>query len=249
VGQISGLVGHTGARALQDAIAGARKPASGILATVIGTATLLLGASGVFGELQDSLNTIWGVKPRPGLGLKGFLRTRFVSFTMVLGIAFLLLVSLVLSAALAALGDYLSGILPAPELLLHVVNDVVSFAVITILFAMIFRVLPDVELSWRDVWVGAAITAALFTLGKLGIGLYLGKTGASSGYGAAGALVLILLWAYYSAQILYVGAEMTRVFATRYGSRIRPSPNAVPVTQEARARQGIPPDEPRPTLH
>jgi len=243
VGQISGLVGQKSASALEAMIAAARKPSSGILATVLGIATLVFGATGVFGELQESLNTIWGVKPKPGRGFIRMLKNRFISFTMVLGVGFLLLVSLVVSAAIAALGSWMSALLPLPEVVLQLVNLAVSVGVVTLLFAMIFRVLPDVEIAWRDVWVGAAFTAVLFAAGKLAIGLYLGKTSTASSYGAAGALVLILVWVYYSAQILFFGAELTRAYAYQHGSRIAPDEDAMPI---AEARPG---KDPPATVH
>lgn len=233
VGQISGLVGAKSASALEAMIAAARKPSSGILATVIALATLAFGATGVFGELQDSLNTVWGVKPKPGRGFIRMLKTRFVSFAMVLGIGFLLLVSLVVSAALAAVGHWLGALLPVPELALDLINLAVSLLVVSVLFAMIFRVLPDVEIGWRDVWAGAIFTAALFAIGKLAIGLYLGKSSLGSSYGAAGALVVILVWVYYSAQILFFGAELTRSWAYQHGSRVRPDEDAMPARQAA----------------
>lgn len=240
VGQISGLIGSTSAAAVEAMIAAARKPSSGILATIIGLATLLFGATGVFGELQDSLDTMWGVKPKPGRGFIRMLKTRFVSFTMVLGIGFLLLVSLVVSAAISALGAWLGGLLPLPELLMQAINLIVSIAVVTLLFAMMFRVLPDVEIAWRDVWVGALFTAVLFALGKLAIGLYLGKSSVGSSYGAAGALVVILVWVYYSAQILFFGAELTRAWAYQHGSRFAPDEDAMPIegVPAGNSRQG-----------
>jgi membrane protein len=229
VGQISGLIGTTSATALEAMIAAARKPSTGILATVLGIATLLFGATGVFGELQESLNTVWGVKPKPGRGIVRFLKTRFISFTMVLGVGFLLLVSLVVSAGISAVGSWMSGLLPLPEFVLQILNLAVSFAVVAVLFAMIFRVLPDVEIGWRDVWMGALFTAALFALGKFAIGLYLGKSSLGSSYGTAGALVVILVWVYYSAQILFFGAELTRAWAYQHGSRIAPDEDAIPI--------------------
>jgi membrane protein len=239
VGQIGSVVGQQSAEAIQAMIAAARAPTSSIVATIVGVATLLFGATGVFGELQQSLNTIWGVKPKPGRGLVRFLKTRFVSFAMVLGTGFILLVALVVSAAVAALGSWLGSLLPLPEAVLHLLNAVLSVGLIAILFAMIFRVLPDVEIRWRDVLVGAFVTAALFTLGKLGIGLYLGKSSIGSSYGAAGALVMILVWVYYSAQLLFFGAELTKAWAHQHGSKIRPDADAMPITQEARAQQGL----------
>jgi membrane protein len=231
VGQISGLVGAKSASALEAMIAAARKPSTGILATVIGLATLIFGATGVFGELQESLNTVWGVKPKPGRGFLRMLKSRFVSFTMVIGIGFLLLVSLVVSAAIAALGSWVSGLLPWPEAVLQALNTAVSIGAVALLFAMIFRVLPDVEIRWRDVWAGALFTAVLFALGKLAIGLYLGKSSTASSYGAAGALVVILVWVYYSAQILFFGAELTRSWAYQHGSRIEPDEDAMPIAK------------------
>jgi membrane protein len=210
-----------------------------VISTVLGAIVLLVGASGVFGELQDSLNTIWEVTPKPGRGIWGFLRDRFFSFTMVLGVGFLLLVSLVVSAGLAAAGKVLSGALPGGEALWSGINFVVSFGIITTLFAFIYKVVPDVTVRWSDVWVGAAVTALLFTLGKIGIGLYLGKSTVASAYGAAASVVVITVWVYYSAQILFLGAEFTQVYARTFGSRIEPSKNAIPITQEARAQQGL----------
>jgi membrane protein len=234
------LVGKTGAEAIQAMIASASQPKAGLIATVISIVTLLFGASGVFGALQDALNTIWEVTPKPGRGVLGAIRDRFVSFTMLLGVAFLLLVALVLSAGLAALGKFVGGLLPVPEVVLQLVNLIISFGVITLLFAMIYRILPDVEIRWSDVWIGAAVTALLFTIGKFALGLYLGKGSVGSAYGAAGSLLVVLLWVYYSAQILFFGAEFTQVYANTYGSRVVPSSNAVPLTEEAQAEQGMP---------
>jgi hypothetical protein len=166
-----------------------------------------------------------------------------LSFAMVLVIAFLLLVSLVLSAGLAALGQFLGGVLPVPELVLHVINFVVSFAIITVLFAMIFKVLPDAQIAWRDVWTGAAVTALLFGIGKVAIGLYLGHSGTSSTYGAAGSLVVLLLWVYYSAQILFFGAEFTQLYANRFGSKVRPAPDATSVAEAMRSKDLEPQSE------
>ncbi len=238
--QIDEFVGPKAAEAIADMISGARKPAANLLAGAVGLATLLYGAAGLFGQLQDALNTIWEVAPRPGQGIMAILRQRFLSFTMVLGTWFILLVSLVLSAALAAAGEYMQSMLPLPEILMQIINIIVSVGVITLLFAMIFKVLPDAEIGWNDVWVGAAITALLFTLGKTLLGLWLGRGSAESTYGAAGSLVLILLWINYAAQLLFFGAEFTQVYASRFGSKIVPSPHAVSVTETERARQGMP---------
>ena len=238
--QIQGLVGREGADVIQEVIQNASKPQENAIATILGVATLLLGAGGVFGQLQDALNTVWGVEPKPGRGILATIKDRFISFTMVLGVGFLLLVSLVISAILAALNGFISGLLPQSEFLLQIVNFVISFGIITLLFALIFKILPDVDIQWRDVGIGAAFTALLFTIGKLAIGLYLGNSGVSSTYGAAGSLVLVLLWVYYSAQILLFGAEFTQVYARRYGSHIMPAKDAVALTREAQLEQGLP---------
>jgi membrane protein len=224
--QIAALVGDQSAAAIKDMIRRADQPSTGLLATVIALATLLVGASGVFGQLQDALNTVWGVEPKEGRGLWGFIKDRFLSFVAVLGTGFLLLVSLVLSSALAAMGKWFSGLLPLPEAVLEVMNLGLSFVVVTGLFALIFKVLPDAKVAWRDVWVGAALTSILFTVGKFALGLYLGKSNVASAYGAAGSLVLVLLWVYYSAQILLYGAEFTQVYANQVGERIVPTPDA-----------------------
>jgi membrane protein len=168
------------------------------------------------------------------------IKDRFLSFTMVLGVGFLLMVSLVLSAGLAALNEYMGGLFDNMAYVGQVINFVISFGIITLMFAMIYKILPDVQIAWGDVWIGAAVTALLFSIGKFLIGLYLGHSTIGSSYGAAGALVLIVLWIYYSAQILFLGAEFTQVYAKRFGSQIRPDEGAVPVTDEARAQQGMP---------
>jgi membrane protein len=238
--QMSQLVGKSGGEAIEDMIASADEPKSGTVATVLGVITLVFGASGVFGQLQDALNTIWEVKPKPGRGLFGIIRDRFLSFTMVMGIVFLLLVSLVVTTALASLDAWTSRLPDALAWAAHGLNFAISFAVITLLFAMMFKVLPDVTMAWRDVWLGAVVTAALFTVGKYAIGAYLGQSGMASSYGVAGSFVVLLVWVYYSAQILFFGAELTQVYANRYGSRIVPSENAEPLTDEERAQEGRP---------
>jgi membrane protein len=224
--QIADLVGQQSAAAIKDMIQRADEPSTGAVATIIAVVTLLLGASGVFGQLQDALNTVWGVEPKEGRGLWGFIKDRFLSFVAVVGTGFLLLVSLIVSSALAALGKWFSGVLPLPEAVLHLLNFALSFVVVMGLFALIFKILPDAKVAWRDVWVGAALTSVLFTVGKFALGLYLGKSNVASGYGAAGSLVLVLVWVYYSAQILLYGAEFTQVYANRLGSRIVPTPDA-----------------------
>jgi membrane protein len=191
-----------------------------------------VGATGVFVHLQDALNLIWGVRRVPGRGLRGFIKGRLLSFALILGVGFLLLVSLVLSAGLSALDKFMVELLPAQKTLWLGINFVISFGVITLLFAMIFKVLPDVKIAWRDVWIGAIITALLFNLGKYLLGLYLGRSSVTSAYGAAGSLVIVLLWVYYSAQILFFGAKVTQIYSTSHGSHPEPVPGATAATLE-----------------
>ncbi|HEY9651700.1 MAG TPA: YihY/virulence factor BrkB family protein [Coleofasciculaceae cyanobacterium] len=238
--QLRGLLGQQGAEAVQEMIKNSRKPSEGTIATLISIVVLLFGASGVFGELQDSLNTIWEVAPKQGQGVMTFIRNRFLSFAMVLGIGFLLLVSLLLSTILAGVSNLLGHMIPNLTALWSLLNFLISFGVITVLFALIYRILPDAEIAWGDVWIGSIITALLFTIGKSLIGLYLGNSSVGSTYGAAGSFVVFLLWVNYSAQILFFGAEFTQVYANKYGSRIVPAGTAVPVTEEARSQQGSP---------
>lgn len=231
--QLGGLVGSAGAEAIQSIVKNAKAPAAGIVSSVVGGIVLLFGASGVFGELESALDTIWEVKPREGQGIAGLIRDRLFSFAMVMGVAFLLLVSLIVSAALAGLGHFLSGVLPGGEAVWQILNFAISLGVVTCLFALMFKTVPHARVAWRDVWIGAFVTALMFTIGKLLIGLYLGRAGVSSGYGAAGSLVVLVIWVYYSASILLFGAEFTQVYAARYGSRIEPSENAVPARDES----------------
>ncbi|MBA3496690.1 MAG: YihY/virulence factor BrkB family protein [Gemmatimonadales bacterium] len=212
VGQIQGLVGRQGAEAVQAMLEGAAKPSASILATVIGSVTAFLGATGAFIELQTALNAIWRVKPRPDVSVKTFLVERLVSFGLVVGVGFLLLVSLVVSTALSALNRYLGDAFPGLTVLWEASNVLVSLGVVTLLFAMVYKVLPDVQLRWRDVWVGALVTAGFFSIGKQLIGLYLGTSSVASSYGAAGSIVVLLVWVYYSAQVVLVGAEFTRYY-------------------------------------
>jgi len=212
--QFRQMVGNEAAQTLAIVLKSAQHPAAGVLANVIGLATLLLGASGVLLELRTALNHLWGVHAPPtSNALKGLIRERFLSFGMVLGIGFLLLISLIVSAGLALLGRFFSGFTWIPPSVLETMNFVVSVAVITGLFGLIFRFVPDARLPWSCIWRGAALTAVLFTLGKTAIGLYLGKAGVGSAYGAAGSLVVLIVWIYYSAQIFYFGAILTRVYA------------------------------------
>jgi membrane protein len=223
LGQVQAMMGAEGAEAVNTLIQNTSQPGQGILATIIGIFTLILGATGVFGQLQDALNTIWEVEPKKGGGIMGMVKTRFLSFTMVLGISFLLLVSLVVSAGLSLVNNYFSALLGPLGFLAQVINIVISLGVITLVFAMIFKILPDATVEWKDVWIGALVTAILFTIGKQLLGIYLGSSAPASAFGAAGSLVILLLWVYYSAQILFLGAEFTQVYARHHGSRIQPS--------------------------
>lgn len=225
VAQMAGLIGEGGARMIEGMIARASAPAAGVVAGAASLATMVFGASGVVGQLQSSLNQIWAAPPRPAASsaVRSALRRRAIALGLILGVGFLLLVSLVVSAALSALHHFAAERLPLAAELVPPINLAFSFLIITSLFAMIYKILPDARLEWRDVWVGAAVTAVLFSIGKSLIGIYLGRAGITSVYGAAGSLVLVLLWIYYSAQLLFVGAEFTQVYARRYGSR-RESP-------------------------
>jgi membrane protein len=226
--QLGGLLGQQSALEIQTMIASvSSRPSSGMIASIIGIFTLIIGVSGLFGELQDSFDTIWGVKPKTGRSILDILQDRFLSFTMILGIGFLLLSSLLFSALLTAIGGHLSSIMPAITLLWLIIDFIISIFVTAILFALIFKILPDVILEWRDVWLGAFVTSLLFTIGKFALVIYLGTSQIASTYGAAGSLIVILIWVYYSAQILLIGAEFTKVFTKKYGSHGQPSENAV----------------------
>jgi membrane protein len=224
VGQLAGLVGRDGARAVQTMLEGAGKSSSSIAVTVIGLITFFLGATGAFLELQADLDAVWRVKPKSrGTFLRELLMQRIISFGMVLGFAFLLLVSLIVSATLAAVYGYIGNIFPGIGLLWEAVNVAVSLGVITLLFAMIYKVVPDVKLTWGDVWVGALVTAGLFTVGKFLIGLYLGTSSFTSTYGAVGSVIVVLVWVYYSSQIVLLGAEFTRAYVEQFGPRPPPA--------------------------
>jgi len=205
VAQLRTLMGDAGAKAIAEMLANAAKPKSGTLAIIIGAVTLLFGAAGVFGNLKDALNTIWNVPEKKSGGIMTMLKERFLSFAMVLGTGFLLLVSLVIDAALASLD----------KALWQPVQLIISFGVITVLFAMIFRFLPDIHIEWREVWLGAAFTSLLFIIGKFALAFYIGKSAVGSSYGAAGSLVVLLVWIFWSANILFFGAEFTQVYARR----------------------------------
>jgi membrane protein len=215
--ELGRVFGPTTSKSVEDMIQAAAKPKSGTFATVIGIVMLFVGASGVFGQLKDALNTIWNVETKKATGAMGFVKERFLSMAMVLGIGFLLLVTLVLDAVISAMGGYL-GRFVGGEPLLHAVELVISFAVAIVLFAAIFRILPDLKIAWHDVWLGSVFTAFLFALGKWGLGVYLGKAAIGSSYGAAGSLVVLLVWVYWSAQIVFFGAEFTQVYARSLGS-------------------------------
>src|SRR3989440_259352 len=205
----------------------ASQPNKGVVATSIGILLALFGASGVFGQLQDALNTIWGVKAKPGVGIMGFIRSRFLSFAMVAGVCFLLLVSLVLESLLKSLSHYVQAMLPGGIVIALVVYSIFDLGVVVLLFASIFKFLPDVKIQWRDVWIGALMTAIFFAVGKWALGLYLGSGAAASAYGAASSLITLLLWIYYSSQILLFGAEFTQVYAARAGRALVPTKYAV----------------------
>jgi membrane protein len=253
--EVGGLIGKKSAEAIHAAMAAQYQANKGLVASSIAVVTLILTATGLFIELQDALNTIWRVEAKPGHGVLGFIRIRLMSFAMVVGIGFLLLVSLIVSAGLAAATKYISGLLPGVGVVSVIASDVVSFAVITVLFAMIFKVLPDVRIAWRDVWIGGVVTSLLFTGGKFLLGWYLGRSTTISAYGAAGSVVLILLWVYYSAQILFFGAEITKVHAIRFGMRVHPvsyarwisPPEPIPkIDAKAKSRRRVE-AEPHPT--
>jgi membrane protein len=220
--QLQSVMGETGARAVQALVQSVNRPTLGVIASIIGLATVLIGASGAFVELQNALDKIWKVKRKSETVWMGAIRQRFFSFGLVLGTGFLLMVSLVLSAALEAVGKLMGHLLPAPVALLESATAILSFGVITLLLAMIFKFLPDADIAWSDVWIGASVASLLFTIGKVLIGVYLARSTVASAYGAAASLVILLVWVYYSAQILLLGAEVTHVYANTRGSRVAP---------------------------
>ena len=239
VEQLGGLLGPDAAKAIQTMIEKASQRGSGIIATVIGFVTLIVGATGVLIELQDSLNTVWKVVPKPGRGIKGILRDRLLSFGIVLGFGFLMLVSLVISAAVAVLDSWIGGLIPGWVVIGYLLSYGISMGLVAFVLAAIFKILPDVKIAWRDVWVGALVTSALFHAGKYGISLYIGKASVASTFGAAGSLAVLLVWIYYSSQIVLYGAEFTRVYANEYGSHVVPSENAIPVPETPLARAAM----------
>lgn len=219
VEQIGGLVGVEGAKAIESMLVSLSEPAKGSLTAVLSFMTLLVGATTVFAELQSALDRIWQVPERKKpSGIWELLRGRVLSFGMILGIGFLLIVSLVASAAIAAIGRYWMPMMGEDEVIGHLLDMAISFGMVTVVFAMIYKIMPHAAVRWPDVWLGAIVTSVLFTIGKLLIGLYIGKTGVATGYGAAGSLVVVLVWVYYSAQIFLLGAEFTWLYANRFGS-------------------------------
>jgi membrane protein len=234
VTEIEGLVGREGAEVVQTALKNSADTQTGILSILISIVTLIIGSTIVFIELQDSLDMIWKVKPKPGRGLiKGLVKDRLQSFALVVASGFLLLVSLIINASINALSTYLQDKVDLPFDLMQIINLILSLAILFVLFGLIYKVLPDVHINWGDVWVGALVTAGLFTLGKYLISLYLGTNTLGSTYGAAGSLVIFLLWVYYSSMILFLGAEFTQVYANKYGSGIRPTSKFMKYSNES----------------
>ncbi len=238
--QMASLAGTQGRELISSMLNASTNLGANALASIVSLVVLFLGSTGLFLQLQDALNTMWEVQAKPGRGIWRLVRERIFSFGMVLGIGFLLLVSLLISAALAALGTWTSGLFPGLQALMQMLNFFISLFVVTALFALVFKFVPDAVIAWKDVWLGAFVTAVLFTIGKVLIGLYLGNGTVTTGFAAAGALVVILLWVYYSAQILFFGAEFTQVYANKYGSKITPEKDAAPLTEGVRREQGIP---------
>jgi len=243
VEQFQALVGKEGAAAVKAVLDTRPDYPPTRVTTYVGLAVLVFGATGVFAQLQDALNTVWGVVPAPGFGkhaILSFLRQRFVSFAMVLGLSFLLMVSLIFSAGLAVLRNIVDERYQTLAITWTIAHNVIFFVLITFLFAMMFKILPDAKVPWRDVWVGSVLTALLFTVGKNLIGIYLGNASIGRAYGGAGSIVVLLVWVYYSAQLVFLGAEFTYAYHKVRGDKVVPEDHAVPVTAEARAQQGIP---------
>jgi membrane protein len=230
------ILGPEGAKTLQGIVSHAQNRFSGIVATVLSIIVLVFSVSGVFYQLQTSLNVVWEVTQESTGGIWGVVRKRLPSFSIIPVIGFLLIVSTAATAVVSAFGHFLGGLFPGVSVLLQVVNFLLSFVVVSVLFALIYKILPDVRVAWRDVWLGSAVTALLFSIGKFAIGLYLGRSSISSTYGAAGSLVVLLLWVYYSSQIFFFGAEFTQIYSNRYGRRITPAPGARPLPDQDPAR-------------
>jgi membrane protein len=231
--EIAGLVGENAANAITGAIRSVRASEHGTIANVLSIIVLLVGASSVFGELQTALNRVWGVEPKPGHFWRDLFKQRMISFAMILGVSFLMLVSLLVSATLAAVTGYFEYLLPGASIVWHLLDAVVSFSVVVLLFAAIFKIIPDVHIDWQEVWTGAL----LFVGGKAVIGLYLGRSGVGSAYGAAGSVLILLAWVYYSSQILFFGAEFTKLYADERRACVKPIPGVKAVTKEAKLRE------------
>ena len=241
--QLREYVGPQAAASVQAMVQSAAKPAQGWTGAIVGVVTLLVGAAGVFGQLKDALNTVWEVKSKGVSGVWGFIREHLWNFGMVLVIGFLLLTSLLLTTALTSFNQYFESVSAVPPFVGGLLAFAVSFGVVTTLFAFIFKVLPDAQIKWGHVWVGAIVTALLFELGKFGLSYYLGRASTASSFGAAGSVVLILLWVYYASCILLFGAEFTQIYARERDEEVPPAVGAVPVTAESRAQQGLAPVE------
>ena len=224
--QMASVIGQEKAAELGKMLTQHGEKKQGVFTAISAALMLIVGATGVFVQLQDSLNEIWEVKPKPGQGIMGFIRHRLLSFAMILGVAFLLLTSLLLSTGLAVVGKYFSHLFGDMNILFQIVNIAVSFGIITLLFALMFKYVPDAKVAWKDVWFGSIVTALLFTIGKFGLGMYIGKSSVVSTYAAAGALLIVLLWVYYSAQIVFFGAELTQAYAQAVGRSVEPSKHA-----------------------
>lgn len=227
VSQLRGLLGAPGAAVLQETIRSAQKPSTSIFTTVIGIIILLIGASGVFGQLKEALNAIFNVTKKSSRGIKGLVLEKILTFSMVAVIGFLLIISLVASAVIAGINAYFNAVFPFPEFILEIINFIVSFGLITLLFACIYKVLPDIKIPWKYIWIGSAVTSLLFTIGKTLIGLYLGLGSVGSSYGAAASVIIILVWVYYAAMIFFYGAEITQVYARRHGAVLLPKKGSV----------------------
>lgn len=238
VAQVQGLVGQQGADMVNSLLNNARNTNTDLLATILGIVAIVLGATGVVGELKDALNTIWNVTPKPGRGLFGTFLERVFSLGMVMGLGFLLLVSLVVSATVAAFSTGVSGYFAQWAVVAQLLDLLISFGSIALLFALLFKFLPDVRVAWRDVWIGAVVTALLFTVGKYALGFYLASGSVATPFGAAGSVVILFVWIYYAAQILFLGAEITQVYAMEFGSGLVPKSDAVRLSDAAKVRQG-----------
>jgi membrane protein len=239
IGQLRSMLGPETATMVQEMLAKSAERSSGILGTVVGIGTLLLGATAVMIELESALDVVWKVRPKPGQGIKGLIKDRILSLGLVLSLGFLLLVSLVASAVLGAVGGLLeSASFPGVSIVGQILNNAVSLGVISLFFALVFKYLPNVKIGWRDVWVGALVTSALFHVGKIAIGIYLGHASVGSTFGAAGSLGVLLVWVYYTAQIVLFGAEITRLYAERYGQGVEPDADAIPAPRAAEVATG-----------